>query len=162
MPISVTSTAFKEGNTIPDQYTCDGANISPPLTWSGVPQQARSLALLMNDPDAPNGTFTHWVLCDLPRDTDGLPENVSTDETLANGARQCTNSFEKIGYGGPCPPPGHGSHRYFFRVFALDTELSLNKGSTADDLLNAIDGHVIDEGQLMGRYERQRAKAGAR
>src|SRR5215210_4881542 len=116
MAIIVTSTAFKEGDEIPTQFTCDGANISPPLTWTGVPQEARSLALLTNDPDAPNGTFTHWVLFNLPRDIDGLPDDVPADENLDNGARQCTNSFKNIGYGGPCPPEGHGSHRYFFRV----------------------------------------------
>jgi Raf kinase inhibitor-like YbhB/YbcL family protein len=159
MVIEITSTAFKEGDDIPTQYTCDGANISPPLTWSGVPRDAQTLALLMNDPDAPSGTFTHWVLYNLPRDVDGLPDSISNDETLANGARQATNSFGNIGYGGPCPPPGHGSHRYFFRIYALDNELSLNKGATGDDLLNAIEGHIIDEGQLMGRYERQQAKA---
>jgi Raf kinase inhibitor-like YbhB/YbcL family protein len=159
MPIQITSTAFKEGQDIPTQYTCDGANISPPLSWSGVSQEAESLALLMNDPDAPSGTFTHWVLYNLRRDTDGLSESVDNDETFGKSGRQGTNSFGKIGYGGPCPPPGHGSHRYFFRIYALDSELSLNREATGDDLLNAIEGHIIDEGQLMGRYERQQAKA---
>lgn len=159
MPIKITSNAFREGEDIPIQFTCDGANISPPLSWSDVPIEAQSLALLMNDPDAPKGTFTHWVLFNLPRDADGLSEDVPAEEALANSARQCTNSFGNIGYGGPCPPPGHGSHRYFFRLYALDAELSLNKGSTGDDLLNAIKGHIIDEGELMGRYERQQAKA---
>ena len=160
MSIKITSTAFKEGDDIPVQFTCDGANISPPLSWGDVPLETQSLALLMNDPDAPNGTFTHWVLYNLPRDADGIPENVPADETFADTARQCTNSFGNIGYGGPCPPAGHGSHRYFFRLYALDTEISLNKDSTGDDLLNAIEGHIIDEGELMGRYERQQARAG--
>jgi Raf kinase inhibitor-like YbhB/YbcL family protein len=133
--------------------------MSPPLSWSDVPVDAQSLALLMNDPDAPNGTFTHWVLYNLPRDTDGLPKGVPADESLAGSSRQCTNSFGDVGYGGPCPPAGHGSHRYFFRLYALDAEISLNKGSTADDLMNAIEGHIVDEGQLMGRYERQEARA---
>ncbi|HYJ91906.1 MAG TPA: YbhB/YbcL family Raf kinase inhibitor-like protein [Pyrinomonadaceae bacterium] len=159
MAIEITSTAFKEGDDIPTQFTCDGQNISPPLTWSGVPQETQTLALLMNDPDAPNGTFTHWVMYNVPRDLDSLPDSVANNETLDNGARQAKNSFGNIGYGGPCPPPGHGSHRYFFHVYALDTELSLNSGATADDFLNAIDGHIIAEGQLMGRYERQQAKA---
>jgi Raf kinase inhibitor-like YbhB/YbcL family protein len=159
MPIEITSTAFKESDDIPTRFTCDGENLSPPLSWTGVPREAQSVALIMNDPDAPNGTFTHWVLYNLPRDTNGLPEGVSDDETLADGARHAKNGSGNFGYTGPCPPEGHGSHRYYFRIYALDGQLTLNEGATGDDLMNAIDGHIIDEGHLMGRYERQQAKA---
>jgi len=159
MAIVITSTAFKEGDDIPAQYTCEGANMSPPLSWSGVPLEALSLALLMEDPDAPGGTYTHWMLLNLARDIDGLPEDVPADETLADGSRQLSNSFGNIGYGGPCPPPGNGSHRYFFRIYALDSSISLNKGAKREDFLNTIEGHILDEGQLMGRFERSQAKA---
>lgn len=159
MPLKITSTAFKEGDDLPVQLTCDGADQSPPLTWTGVPMEAQSLALMMEDPDAPNGTFTHWILYNIPRDIDGLPQGVENKEDLGQGIRQCTNSFGNLGYGGPCPPSGHGSHRYFFRVYALDSPILLNEGAKREDFLNAIEGHILDEGHLMGRYERAQAKA---
>lgn len=158
MAFVLTSTAFKEGEAIPTQFTCDGTNISPPLSWSGVPDGTQSLALLVNDPDAPSGTFTHWVLFDLTADSEGLPENRPNDQVLENGARQGTNDFGSIGYGGPCPPTGHGSHRYFFRLYALDAELTLNKSATGEDFLAAVKDHIIAETHLMGNYERQQAK----
>jgi Raf kinase inhibitor-like YbhB/YbcL family protein len=109
----------------------------------------------MDDPDAPRGTFTHWVLFNLPADTKGLPENVPQQEKLDNGAQQGTNDFRKIGYGGACPPPGDEAHRYFFKFYALDTELTLNAGATKEQLLKAMEGHILTEGQLMGKYKRR-------
>jgi Raf kinase inhibitor-like YbhB/YbcL family protein len=154
MTIKVTSTAFQEGGMIPQQYTCDGANISPPLSWTGVPGGVKTLALITDDPDAPKGVFTHWVLFNLPASSRELPENVPAQERLPDDAKQGTNSFKKIGYGGPCPPSGDEAHRYFFKLYALDTELALDAGATKEQLLKAMDGHIVAEGQLMGRYKR--------
>jgi Raf kinase inhibitor-like YbhB/YbcL family protein len=159
MAIEVTSTIFKDGDDIPARYTCDGKNLSPPLNWTGVPQTAQSLALLMDDPDAPSGTYTHWILFNIPRRIEGLPEDVPKEEKLADGSRQCLNSSGNFGYTGPCPPAGHGSHRYYFRIYALDREIHLNKGSKREDFLTAIEGQVLEEGQLMGRFERQQTRA---
>ncbi len=152
MDIKLTSTAFAEGGMIPRQYTCDGKDMSPPLAWSGVPTTAKTLALISDDPDAPVGTWVHWVLFNLPASVQGLPENVPTTKTLLNGARQGTNDFGRIGYGGPCPPSG--THRYYFKLNALDTELKLDAGATKAQVLKAMEGHVLAQGQLMGRYKR--------
>jgi len=152
MALTITSAAFNEGDMIPSQYTCDGADVSPPLAWTGVPQGTKSLALIADDPDAPMGTWVHWVLYNLPPDTAGLPENVPPDETLPNGARQGVNDFKKFGYGGPCPPGG--THRYFFKLYALDTMLALSGRVTKQDLLQAMEGHILAEAQLMGKYQR--------
>src|SRR5437868_3274878 len=132
MAIEITSTVFKDGDDIPARYTCNGENISPPLSWTGIPQTARSLALLMDDPDAPSGTYTHWILFNIPRGVEALPEGVAGDEKLADGSAQCTNGSGTFGYTGPCPPAGHGSHRYYFKIYALDRELQLNEGSTRE------------------------------
>lgn len=153
MSLKITSPAFKEGEPIPAKYTCDGANVSPPLAWAGAPSNAKTMALICDDPDAPGKTWVHWVAYDMPASTTSLPENVPKDERLAGGGKQGTNDFKKIGYGGPCPPSG--THRYYFKVYALDTETSLNPGATKDQLLAAIKNHTIAEGQLMGRYKRQ-------
>jgi Raf kinase inhibitor-like YbhB/YbcL family protein len=153
MTLKLTSTAFDEGGMIPAQYTCDGQNVSPPLAWSGVPEAAKSLALVADDPDAPGGTWTHWVIYQIPATEKGLAENVPARDTLDDGARQGKNDFKKTGYGGPCPPSG--THRYFFKLYALDTDLNLPPGSTKDQLLKATEGHVVAQGQLMGRYKRQ-------
>jgi Raf kinase inhibitor-like YbhB/YbcL family protein len=153
MSIKLTSTAFDEGGMIPAEYTCDGQNISPPLAWSGVPEGAKTLALIADDPDAPRGTWVHWVVYQIPATEKGLPENVPPRETLDNGARAGTNDFKKLGYGGPCPPSG--THRYFFKLYALDATLDLSSGATKDQLLKATEGHVVAEGQLMGRYQRR-------
>ena len=152
MELKLTSTAFNDGEMIPGKYTCDGANISPPLSWSGVPANAKTMALVCDDPDAPGKTWVHWVAYDLPTSTDSLPENVSKDEKLPGGSKQGTNDFKKIGYGGPCPPSG--THRYYFKVYALDAETSLSAGATKDQLLKAIDGHIVAQGQLTGKYKR--------
>ncbi|MFQ5798082.1 MAG: YbhB/YbcL family Raf kinase inhibitor-like protein [Bacteroidota bacterium] len=152
MDIKMTSGAFEEGGMIPKQYTCDGPDVSPPLVWSSVPNGTKSLALICDDPDAPMGTWVHWVLFNLPPDIKELPEKVAPQKTLANGARQGTNDFRKIGYGGPCPPSG--THRYYFKLYALDTEINLEAGATKKELLKAMEGHILAEGQLMGKHKR--------
>jgi Raf kinase inhibitor-like YbhB/YbcL family protein len=150
--IKLTSTAFKEGEPIPRAYTCDGINISPPLEWSGVPKAARTLAIVADDPDAPGGTWVHWVLYNLLAENIGLVENLPVTDKLAAGGFQGTNDFQKLGYGGPCPPSG--THHYYFRIYALDSELPLKAGATKAELLKAIEGHIVMQGQLMGTYRR--------
>jgi Raf kinase inhibitor-like YbhB/YbcL family protein len=150
--VTISSTAFSNGSLIPSQYTCDGANISPPLQWSGLPPSTKALALIVDDPDAPAKTWVHWVLYDLPASTSGLSEDIKPQERLSGGGKQGTNDFKKIGYGGPCPPSG--THRYFFKLYVLDTETSLNPGATKDELLKAIEGHVVAQGELVGKYKR--------
>ena len=152
MAIQLTSTAFIEGAMIPQRYTCDGENISPPLVWAGVPSGTRSLALICDDPDAPVGTWDHWVLYNIPADTAGLQESIPEKTILDTGAVHGSNSWGRIGYGGPCPPGG--THRYFFKLFALDTLLDLKSGATTSQLLEAMEGHVLTQGQLMGKYRR--------
>ncbi|MBE0461547.1 MAG: YbhB/YbcL family Raf kinase inhibitor-like protein [Candidatus Aminicenantes bacterium] len=152
MEIKITSPAFEEGGMIPEVYTCDGIDISPPLKWSSVPQGTKTLALICDDPDAPIGNWVHWVIYNIPGDISELPENIPPEQELANGGIQGMNDFRKIGYGGPCPPGG--THRYFFRIYALDTELDLQPGATESQLLKAMEGHILAEGQLMGRYSR--------
>lgn len=152
MNIELTSPAFEDGGTIPKQYTRDGPDVSPPLTWTPVPKGTKSLALICDDPDAPMGTWVHWVIFNLPSDIGELPENVPALRALASRAKQGTNDFGRIGYGGPCPPSG--THRYYFKLYALDTELNLEAGATKAELLDAVDGHVLGEGRLMGRYSR--------
>jgi Raf kinase inhibitor-like YbhB/YbcL family protein len=154
MSVTLRSTAFSEGGMIPRQYTCDGPNVSPPLAWDAPTSGVKSLALIVDDPDAPRGTWVHWVLFNLPADARSLPENVAPDKVLKNGAKQGTNDFRKIGYGGPCPPGG--THRYYFKLYALDTMLNLDAGATKDQLLKAMEGHIVAEGQLMGKYSRDR------
>ena len=154
MGITVESAAFKEGGMIPGKYTCDGADISPALSWSGLPGTTQSIALISDDPDAPMGTWVHWVLYDLPLDTTNLPEDLPTKKTLESGGKQGTNDFGKIGYGGPCPPGG--THRYFFKIYALDKELNIESGATKAQLLKQMKGHILAEGQLMGNYSRGR------
>ncbi|MFQ5866233.1 MAG: YbhB/YbcL family Raf kinase inhibitor-like protein [bacterium] len=153
MAIKLTSTAFEEGGMIPKKYTCDGKDVSPPLAWSSVPTGIKSFALICDDPDAPMGTWVHWVMFNLPADSTKLTENIPLDKILPNGAKQGTNDFRKIGYGGPCPPSG--THRYYFKIYALDTELELEAGITKAQLLKAMKGHILAEGQLMGKYKRE-------
>jgi Raf kinase inhibitor-like YbhB/YbcL family protein len=155
--IRLQSPAFPEGGAIPKLCTCDGKDVSPPLRWSGIPEAARSLALVVEDPDAPRGTWTHWVLFDIPADVGELSEGMPTEERVALGkdsrtALQGRNDFGRTGYGGPCPPGG--THRYVFRLFALDTESVLGPGATREQLLRAIRGHVLAEGRLTGVYSR--------
>jgi len=147
MDIKVTSPAFGEGEFIPAEYTADGRNISPPIAWSPVPKGTN------DDPDAPVGTWVHWVVYNIPADVTSLEENVLPSETLPNGAQQGTTDFGRIGYGGPAPPSG--THRYFFKVYALDTMLDIPTGATKRQVENAMQGHVLDEGQLIGKYARR-------
>ncbi len=155
MPFSPQSTAFKEGADIPRQYTCEGADTSPALSWNEAPPKTQAFALIADDPDAPVGTWVHWVAWNIPAATRQLPENVSKTAELPGGGRQGNNDFRKIGYGGPCPPPGK-PHRYFFKLYALDTTLDLKPGATKKDLEQAMKGHVVAEAQLMGKYQRSR------
>ena len=155
MTMQVTSSAFQAGQTIPAKYTCEGADISPPLEWSGVPASAKSLALICDDPDAPVGTWLHWVLYDLPVAATDLAEKVPPSESLSFGAKQGINDFKRVGYGGPCPPPGK-PHRYCFKLYALDVDLGLKPRATKQELLRAMDGHVLAEAQLMGTYQRRK------
>jgi Raf kinase inhibitor-like YbhB/YbcL family protein len=154
MTIQLTSSAFTEGASIPAKYTCDGQDSSPPLKWSDLPQGARSLALVADDPDAPAGTWVHWVIYNIPSTVTELPEGLPTTETISNGAAQGANDFKRLGYGGPCPPRGN-PHRYFFKLYALDTELSLKPGATKKELLRAMEGHILAQGQLLGTYKRK-------
>jgi Raf kinase inhibitor-like YbhB/YbcL family protein len=154
MSLKVTSTAFSEGAAIPTKFTCDGEDVSPPLAWSGVPEGTRSVALISDDPDAPGRTWVHWVLYRLQADAAGLPEAVPKTDTLPNGARHGTTDFGRREYGGPCPPPG-SPHRYFFKVYALDGAVDLEPGATKGDLLSAMDGHTLAQGELMGTYRRR-------
>jgi hypothetical protein len=154
MSIQIISTAFSEGQPIPQKYTCQGSDFSPPLAWTNTPPNAKSLALIADDPDAPAGTWVHWVLYDLPATATELAENTPKTPQLPAGARQGNNSSHGIGYEGPCPPPGK-PHRYFFKLYALDTLLNLKPGVTKKDLLKAMEGHVLAEGQLMGTYQRR-------
>lgn len=153
MDISLSSSAFEDGGIIPARYTADGEDVSPPLAWGAVPAGTRSLALICDDPDAPRGTWVHWVIFNIPPETRELPEAVPAEEVLADGARQGRNDFGRIGYGGPAPPPGR-AHRYFFKLYALDTVLELEPGATKAQLLEAMKGHILAAGQLMGRYQR--------
>jgi len=152
MEIKITSPAFENGGLIPPKYTCDGADISPPLKWDAVPQGTKSIALICDDPDAPIGTFVHWVLFNLPPEAKELVENIPANNDLPNGAKQGTNDFGKIGYRGPCPPSG--THRYFFKLYALDTQTDLTPGARKPELLKAMEGHILAQGQLMGKYKR--------
>src|SRR5438876_12409197 len=154
MSLELTSPAFQEGGAIPKQHTGDGADTSPPLRWSGPPAQTKSFALIGDDPDAPRGTWVHWVLFDIPPDRNELPEGVPADKTVLGGTKQGTNDFRKLGYGGPSPPAGK-PHRYFFKLYALDATLGLDAGATKQQVLDAMKSHkVLAEGKLMGKYGR--------
>ena len=157
VPVSLNlkSSAFSDGFPIPVDYTGDGANASPPLAWSDPPAGTQSFALVCDDPDAPHGTFTHWVLYNLPAAARELSPDVRPDFTLSNGARQGMNDFGRIGYGGPAPPPGP-AHRYFFKLYALDGVLGLAPGATKQQLLDAMQGRQLAEGRLVGAYGRQK------
>lgn len=145
------STSFKAGAKIPPKFTCEGDNISPALTWTDVPGETRSFALIVEDPDAPKGTYTHWVAYNIPPDRTGLPPGAGNKpDGLLNGR----NDFGKADYGGPCPPPGHGDHRYFFHLFALDTVLDIPPGALKTDVEKAMKNHIIDHAQIMGRFGR--------
>ncbi len=151
--LTITSPAFKMGSTIPKKYTGDGADVSPPLNWDGVPEGTKSLALISDDPDAPVGTWVHWVIFNIPPLEKGLPEGVPKQNTLSNGARQGTNDFRKIGYNGPAPPPGK-PHRYYFKLYALDVVLDLPTGIKKAELVKAMEGHILSSSEYMGIYQR--------
>jgi Raf kinase inhibitor-like YbhB/YbcL family protein len=153
MKIELSSTAFGDGESIPKKFTGDGEDVSPPLRWPDPPRETKSFALICDDPDAPKKTWVHWVLFNLPAEKRELEEAVPAQEVLAGGAKQGKNDFDKIGYGGPAPPPGK-PHRYYFKLYALGTMLDLAPGATKDQLLAAMKGHILAEGQLMGRYGR--------
>jgi Raf kinase inhibitor-like YbhB/YbcL family protein len=150
---SITSPLFQAGEKIPVKYTCDGQNISPPLDWSQGSAGTNSFALIMDDPDSPGGAFTHWVIFNLPPDTRGLPEAVPAEGELSNGALQGKNNSGKIGYFGPCPPSG-SAHHYRFTVYALDRPLDLAAGASKVQVLQAMQGHILAQGQLVGTYQR--------
>ncbi len=152
--MQLTSTAFSEGGAIPAKFTCDDRNVSPVLSWSGVPTGAKSLVLIADDPDAPGGTWVHWVLYDLPAATSELAEDTAKSQYLPSGAKQGLNDFKRLGYGGPCPPPGK-PHRYFFKLYALDTLLELKPGATKNEVERAMQKHILGQGQLMGIYKRK-------
>jgi Raf kinase inhibitor-like YbhB/YbcL family protein len=153
MDIKITSSAFEEGGMIPSKYTCDGENISPPLSWSGAPSETKSFALINDDPDAPAGTWVHWVIYNIPGTEKGLKESLPVKKNLDDGTVQGLNDFRKTGYGGPCPPGG--THRYYFKLYALDVTLNIDGDATKDKLLEAMKGHILAEGQLMGKYSRK-------
>jgi Raf kinase inhibitor-like YbhB/YbcL family protein len=154
MSIQVTSSVFAEGAEVPVRYTCDGDDVSPPLAWTGIPDGTAAMAVVSDDPDAPGGTWVHWVMWGISADATGLTEQLPTADVLPDGARQGRNDFGKVGYGGPCPPPG-SPHRYYFTLYALDAEPELEAGAKKSDLLSAIDGHVLAKGRLMGTYRRR-------
>ena len=154
MQIEVTSSAFVDDGMIPSKYTSDGADVSPPLAWDAVPTGAKTIALICDDPDAPAKVWVHWVLFNLPASIKELPEDIRAEQTLDSGARQGTNDSGRIGYSGPCPPSG--VHRYCFKLYSLDAELGLHPGAKKPQLLEAMKGHVLAEGQLTGKYSRGR------
>ena len=151
MTFAVTSSAFAAGGEIPKQYTCKGADTSPPLGWSGAPANAAGFALIVDDPDAPSGTWTHWLLFDIPPTVHTLAQGYAPGGLGVSG----TNDFGKLGYGGPCPPKGHGPHRYFFKLCALDVAtLEITAGVTAAGVTRALEGHALGKARYMGRFER--------
>ena len=153
MAFELTSTAFAPGEPIPPKYTCDGQDISPPLQWSDPPQGTQNLALICDDPDAPVGTWVHWVLYNLPAQARSLPEAVPSQAELSDGSRHGKNGWGRLDYGGPCPPSG--THRYFFKLYALDTVLDLEAGADKKQVLQAMEGHILAQAELMGVYSRQ-------
>ena len=148
----LTSSAFQQGEPIPTIHSCDGEDTSPRLTWTNPPAGVQSFALLFDDPDAPGGTWVHWVLFNLPAEIRSLPANVASDPELASGGVHGSNSWNSIGYGGPCPPGGE--HRYFFKLYALDSVLDVEVGATKEQLLEAMEDHIVAEAELMGTYSR--------
>ncbi len=152
MSLSLASTEFHNGQPIPAKFTCDGDNVSVPLQWADPPANTRSFALIVDDPDAPSGTYTHWVLYNVPADVHSLSEGVSTDATLPDGSMNGVNSARKSGYTGPCPPSG--THHYHFELYALDAPLSLKPGATKDQLATAMQGHILAQTEMVGTYQR--------
>ena len=150
--MNLTSPSFDNDGMIPGKHTCDGINVSPSLEWDSVPTNTKSVALICDDPDAPMGTWVHWVYYDLPAESRGLPEDVPPENQPQTGGKQGINDFGKIGYGGPCPPSG--THRYLFRLYALDARINLPPGSNKQQLLKTMEGHILDRVDLIGKYKR--------
>ncbi len=152
MSLTISSAAFASGQSIPSKYSCVGREVSPPLTWSGAPANTKSFALIVDDPDAPGGTWVHWVMYNIPAATNSLPEAVQAGGQLSDGSLQGKNSYGNLGYNGPCPPSG--THRYFFKLYALDAMLSLSSGASKQQLLSAMQGHILAQGELMGTFSK--------
>ncbi len=152
-PFSISTPAFQPGGSIPKQFTCEGRDISPPLAWTAPPSGTHSLILMVVDPDAPSGTWTHWLIYDLPATAGELPENTPPQATPASGGRQGRNDFGHLGFGGPCPPPGK-PHHYFFRLLAVNMRLGLKPGATRRQVEQAVRGHILAQAELMGRFGR--------
>lgn len=152
--MEIRSPAFFIGSTIPFKYTCDGDNISPPLRWEAPPPGTNSFALIVSDIDAPNQTFAQWVVYNIPPESRELPECITKDTDLPQGALQGKNSFGQVGFGGPCPPKG-STHRYNFKIFALDQMLDLAAGADSEEVIKAMSGHILEKAEVMGRYERE-------
>ena len=150
--MKLNSSAFEEGGMIPSKYTCDGENISPPLSWSGEPENTKSFVITCDDPDAPSGNWIHWVIYDIPVNVLELKENVPPQKILENSAKQGLSDFGKIGYGGPCPPGG--THRYIFKIYAINKMLELEAGLKKSEVLKAIDGNILAETQILSKYKK--------
>lgn len=153
MAFKLKSTAFEQGKVIPSEYTCDGKNMSPSLSWQQAPSETKSFVLISDDPDA-HPLWTHWILYNIPGNVQSLEENLPKEENLSDGSMQGINDFRRVGYGGPCPPSG--THRYFFKLYALDTTLNLSPKATRQQVELAMKGHVLGEAELMGTYQRNR------
>jgi len=151
--ITISIDSFDAGGSIPDEYTCKGKNVSPALSWSGVTANTKSLALIMDDPDCAGGTFVHWVLFNIPPEKKNLSKGIPGNKTLADGSRHGKTDFDRMGYGGPCPPPGK-PHRYYFRIYALDKIIDLPPGATSTELEKTMSGHILAKGEIMGKYSR--------
>lgn len=152
-PMTISSPAFQHEARIPTEFSCEGKDISPELDWTNIPKDTKSFVLKCVDPDAPMGDWIHWLVWNIPSETTGLPAAI--DPKNQNDFTQGTNSWGRTGYGGPCPPPGHGTHRYYFTLYALDVQkLGLPTSATHDDLMNTIDGHILQKAFVMGTYHR--------
>jgi Raf kinase inhibitor-like YbhB/YbcL family protein len=154
---TIGSPAFHHNEPIPARFTCSGEDVSPMIGWSGAPKEAKTFALICDDPDAPSGTWVHWVIYNIPASATQLPEGLSKTDVVsaAGNAKQGVNDFRKVGYGGPCPPQGHGVHHYHFKLYALDKELNLRPGATKRQLEDAMRGHVVAQAELIGTFERR-------
>ncbi|MGC8764821.1 MAG: YbhB/YbcL family Raf kinase inhibitor-like protein [Brevinematia bacterium] len=153
MSIKLKSPSFKNGDMMPSKYAYDRENLSPPLEWENIPSNAKSIAIICDDPDAPVGNWVHWIIFNIPATKKGLAENISKNPELPDGSRQGRNDYGKIGYDGPCPP--YGTHRYVFKIFALDTMLDLKAGCSRGEIINAMKNHILDKGELTGLYSRK-------
>ena len=153
MALTIKSPVFKDGELMSPKYTCKGEDVSPPLSWEGAPADTKSFALICDDPDASSMTWVHWVIYDIPADVTELHEGIPKEDMFPDGTKQGRNDFKTVGYGGPCPPPG-GPHRYFFKLYALDKMLNLEAGLAKKALLRAMEGHILEETQIIGKFRR--------